>query len=197
MFTNNEYFFIPESKLRKKWKYLRDQFSVELGKFPPDDHEYRPKWVHFDSLLFLKEMVKPRELIKKPKGKVSRRRRSATSAFFSDDTGAESSVNGDDDDGSSSDHDMSLLELLDQGATSSSKRKNFAEDNGNGSAKKMKSFNAVPHETDDDENLFFFKSLLPHVRKIPNNKILLFRNRIQQVVEEFAYRSEIEDVKIF
>lgn len=134
-------------------------------------------------------MVKPRELIKKPKH-VNRRRRSSTSAA-SDDPGADSSV-----EDSQSEHDMSILELLDQEASSSStKRKIVSDDNGHGTAKKVKK--SFTPETDHDENLFFFKSLLPHVRKIQENKVLSFRNHIQEVVEEFAYRSEIEDVKLF
>lgn len=39
----------------------------------------------------------------------------------------------------------------------------------------------------DDDHACFFKSLLPFVRKIPEEKVLLFRGRLQQLVEEFAY----------
>jgi len=52
--------------LRKKWKYLRDQFSVEFGKIKPPHsgdpggESYEPKWPHYRSLLFLKDIVKPR-----------------------------------------------------------------------------------------------------------------------------------------
>ncbi|XP_050315311.1 uncharacterized protein LOC126749663 [Anthonomus grandis grandis] len=57
-----------ENKLRKKWKYIRDQFSVELGKFPPprsgDAANDTPtsKWPYFKLLLFLKDTVMPRKL---------------------------------------------------------------------------------------------------------------------------------------
>lgn len=143
-------------------------------------------------------MVKPRELIKKPKHVVRRRRKQSSASGDADDRDDDTS-----DADSESEHDMSLLELLEQGANStgtSSKRKSYKDDNGHsfGSAKKMKHpLNVVAHEDEDDENLFFFKSLLPHVRKISENKVLSFRNRIQEVVEEFAYRSEIDDVKLF
>lgn len=52
--------------LRKKWKYLRDQFAVELGKMPPPHSGdegidfYRPKWPYFRLLFFLKDSVKAR-----------------------------------------------------------------------------------------------------------------------------------------
>ena len=54
--------------LRKKWKYLRDQFSVKFGKIKSPHsgdlggESYEPKWPHYRSLLFLKDMVKPRAL---------------------------------------------------------------------------------------------------------------------------------------
>lgn len=40
---------------------------------------------------------------------------------------------------------------------------------------------------DEDEHLHFFKSIIPHVRKIPEPKLLTFRGRMQSIVEEFAY----------
>ena len=49
--------------LRKKWKYLRDQFSVEFGKMKPPrsgdpaGESYESKWPHYKSLLFLKDIV--------------------------------------------------------------------------------------------------------------------------------------------
>ena len=38
-----------------------------------------------------------------------------------------------------------------------------------------------------ENDLLFFHSLLPHVNNIPANMKLSFRNRIQKVVDEFAY----------
>jgi hypothetical protein len=45
---------------------MRDQFSVEFGKIKPPrsgdsgGEPYEPKWPHYKSLLFLKDIVKPR-----------------------------------------------------------------------------------------------------------------------------------------
>jgi hypothetical protein len=53
--------------LPKKWKYLRDQFSVEFEKIKPPrsgdpgGESYELKWPHCRSL-FLKDTVKPRAL---------------------------------------------------------------------------------------------------------------------------------------
>lgn len=46
---------------------MRDQFAVELGKIKPTRSgdpggiTYEPKWPHFKSLLFLRDVVKPRQ----------------------------------------------------------------------------------------------------------------------------------------
>lgn len=40
---------------------------------------------------------------------------------------------------------------------------------------------------DDDEHLLFFKTLLPHVRKIKPEQILTFRGMVQNLVQDFAY----------
>jgi hypothetical protein len=45
---------------------------------------------------------------------------------------------------------------------------------------------AMKNRQSENEELFF-RSLLPHVNNIPANMKLRFRNRIQQVVDEFAY----------
>ncbi|GFO06584.1 transcription factor adf-1 [Plakobranchus ocellatus] len=39
----------------------------------------------------------------------------------------------------------------------------------------------------EDEDRMFLKTLLPHIRKIPQHMKLRFHSRIQSVVEEFAY----------
>nr|CAD7417096.1 unnamed protein product [Timema poppensis] len=58
--------------LRKKWKYLRDQFTIEMGKFPPcrsGDPNGHPesKWPYFKSLMFLVGVVKPRTTLNNSK----------------------------------------------------------------------------------------------------------------------------------
>nr|CAI5851851.1 unnamed protein product [Callosobruchus analis] len=46
-----------------------------------------------------------------------------------------------------------------------------------------------PNKEPEDEHLLFFKSLLPHVRKIPESRILFFRTVIQNVVQEYCYQN--------
>lgn len=40
---------------------------------------------------------------------------------------------------------------------------------------------------DDEEDMMFFKSLLPHVKRIPDTQKLTFRSRLQELVQQFAY----------
>ncbi|KFM57140.1 hypothetical protein X975_18390, partial [Stegodyphus mimosarum] len=56
---------IDEGTLRKKWKYLRDQFAVELGKIQALSSEAETvtsNWPYFTSLLFLKDSIKARAM---------------------------------------------------------------------------------------------------------------------------------------
>ena len=46
---------------------------------------------------------------------------------------------------------------------------------------------AIKNHQPENEDLLFFRSLMPHVNNIPANMKLHFRNCIQQVVDEFAY----------
>ena len=46
---------------------------------------------------------------------------------------------------------------------------------------------AMENRQPENEDLLFFRSLEPHVNNIPANMKLCFRNRIQEVVDEFAY----------
>ncbi|MPC54462.1 hypothetical protein E2C01_048379 [Portunus trituberculatus] len=47
----------------------------------------------------------------------------------------------------------------------------------------------INHKEDkeDDEDQMFFKSLLPHVKRIPAVQKLTFRSRLQELVQQFAY----------
>jgi len=46
---------------------------------------------------------------------------------------------------------------------------------------------AIKNCQPENEDLLFFRSLLPHINNIRANMKLRFRNGIQQVVDKFAY----------
>lgn len=61
------YFFVSDQTLRKKWKYLRDQYATEISKLvrPKSgagaDEVITCKWQYFNALSFLKDIVKARK----------------------------------------------------------------------------------------------------------------------------------------
>lgn len=138
--------------MRKKWKYLRDQFAAELAKIYASLSEdepsvsYETRWPHYNSLLFLKDVIKVRNPLRKSK---SLNRASSLSNTSEDDE---------------------ELEV---------KRKRF-------SRPKAKT-------AEDDEHTLFLKSLLPHIRKIPPERLLSFRNDIQRTVDIYAYQCEFPE----
>ncbi|XP_066962169.1 uncharacterized protein [Macrobrachium rosenbergii] len=177
-----------ETELRKKWKYLRDQFTVELRKYPTGDaaaDSQTPKWRYFKSLMFLKDVVKARP----------------STGNLSDALSSE--VHSDD------------VELSEEGVVISPTHTRDTlidermEINGNNrSTKYLRTDNQCQSILDaerqklqyllekssrkrareEDEDLLFFRSLLPHVKKIPDSEKLTFRNRIHEVVEQFVYK---------
>lgn len=82
------------------------------------------------------------------------------------------------------------------------KRKNRAESIGNAlieienqKLKYLKEKATLPTVSqptiNEDEDRSFFNSLMPHVKKIREDRKLLFRTEIQQVVQRFAYTDQI------
>lgn len=200
--------FFPEAKVRKQWKYLRDQFSVELGKHPPirsgDPAEdmLTSKWPYFTQLLFLKDIVKPRTAtgnLPRTSTQVTYQEESQDSSEHNDNSGneeasersqqesvVESSITSPSLPSPTTPIVTPIITKKRRGITDTyqetmldiERRKvEYLE-----SKVKKNSFTK-----EEDEHFSFFKSLLPHVRKIPENKILSFRNRVQDLVHEFCY----------
>lgn len=208
-------FIFTVNSLRKRWKYLRDQFSVELGKIPQSRSgdaasEYTSKWPYFKSLLFLKTTVKARM----PKGNLSvivnnnmlRTERSPGCDDQNFDEETQEMFSEASEDLLSEVQapiDKTLQSLSETPSSSPSppvpvhlkpKRKRSQADSWNAAIidiekqklqyLKEKSEN----KTDNDEDLLFFKSLLPHVRNIPQERKLAFRSQVQELVDQFAYQ---------
>lgn len=122
------------------------------------------KWKHFKQLDYLRSTVAPRTYGKDD---------------YSDD---------DVDDQSSSDY-------FEKNSSKLEKRKKLKSEKPKKKKKTAKSKPVADSDNvsdkyvveDDDEHLYFFKSIIPHVRKIPESKLLTFRGHMQCIVEEFAY----------
>lgn len=213
--------FFSDGVLRKKWKYLRDQFTVELGKITPSRSgdpagaTYEPKWPHFKSLLFLKDVVKPRQST----GNLTCARKvippTSNDDIAQTKEGEEDGlddVDGMFDGNNEKEHESEDMcessVVADPGQNVNSGEMSFSPETfgrkrkrneGNSKynetiieikKKKVQCLeNALTNRQEEGEDMLFFRSLLPHVSSIPANMKLRFRNRIQQVVEEFAYPS--------
>ncbi|CAH0400297.1 unnamed protein product [Chilo suppressalis] len=160
--------------LRKKWRYLRDQYAVETSKIPRAlEGSYTPKWPPFKSLHFLKGVIPRRDRKRKV-----RRSSSNTSDDQNDEQSDMAAMSYQEDES----HDPFEDEV---DVKPSRKKLIFASSN-----------NAItyqeerPKEEDDNEHMYFFKSLLPHVREIPRRRLLAFRSCIQAIVEDFAYSTD-------
>ncbi|RVE41566.1 hypothetical protein evm_013783 [Chilo suppressalis] len=163
-----------EMLLRKKWRYLRDQYAVETSKIPRAlEGSYTPKWPPFKSLHFLKGVIPRRDRKRKV-----RRSSSNTSDDQNDEQSDMAAMSYQEDES----HDPFEDEV---DVKPSRKKLIFASSN-----------NAItyqeerPKEEDDNEHMYFFKSLLPHVREIPRRRLLAFRSCIQAIVEDFAYSTD-------
>ncbi|CAL4166370.1 unnamed protein product [Meganyctiphanes norvegica] len=173
-----------EFELRKKWKYLRDQFSVEFGKFPlslssdASEHQ-KSKWKYFHLLTFLKTIVKPRISDK------------VISDVRTSDTASPGSFNNEEDNTDDFEPPLESQEGTSKFPKTEEYNKKFQYILSRSNRKRDREDDEYRsrNREDTDEDLMFFKSLLTHVRKIPDNKKLKFRNRIQDLVEQFAYSS--------
>ncbi|XP_045482789.1 uncharacterized protein LOC123686591 isoform X2 [Harmonia axyridis] len=219
------------NKLRKKWKYLRDQFSVELGKCPilrsgdaPED-ELSSKWTYFTQLLFLKDVVKPRASSGNLSAALQLHQREygddASQSFTRCDVSNENEYFDEIPQGSDrneigstfsfknnkeqdtenirADCDNENASTLSPASTGTEKpvakrRRTLMNDEFNTSLldiekRKLEYLEAKSRRQsyEEDEHLLFFKSLLPYVRKIPESRILAFRCRVQELVDDSIY----------
>lgn len=193
-------FLFAEGALRKKWKYLRDQFSVEFSKIPINrsrdegDGPCVSKWPYFKSLLFLRDIVRARA----SSGNCTNQKLEIDGVIKAEseicDGGQAEEVETEDEesirDNQGSVNINAASETL---LTPGQKRK---RDTSSWSdrmlrieeqkleyllEKKSKKMDA------SERMLYFLKSLMPHIEKIPENRELAFRRRVEWLVDEFAY----------
>lgn len=215
-----------EDKLRKKWKYLRDQFGTELSKLtrPRSGSGVgaiaKSKWQYFDQLSFLRDVVQCRQ----SSGNLKQPTQSSetvsilpeTREFYEEPTDPKEPT--EEESTTQNCREGEVMEttfkpinvepqthsqrLVHVNPMPGSSRKRARPDEFNKSileleqrkvdllAQKISNRNC-----EEDENLLFFKSLLPHVRKICPGKMLSFRNKIQEVVQEYAYNQPISAIQ--
>lgn len=188
--------------MRKKWKYLREQFCVELGKISQahsgdeGSNTESTKWPYFKPLMFLKDVVKPRQtvlsansnlLITVPVDPASftdgygELKDESQDAVCPDDNGSEPETT----------HSPQEAPISSSGFLSKCRKRCCPSENASiheidtKRQQLIKSYKEK--EKSDDEDLLFFRSLLPHVRNVHPSQKLLLRTKILEVVSQFVY----------
>ncbi|XP_050714392.1 uncharacterized protein LOC126997371 [Eriocheir sinensis] len=199
-----------ESLVKRKWKYIGDKFAVELEKFPS-----RSKEQYSQLFRFLIDIVKPRVLTGNFSSMLAKGK-SETSLPGSSQVGnqtddveppldkeegmpasptltQDTSVRGDED----LDKHKIILDFSHpkKKATGKSlKTEDYNQSILEIERQKMQYLREISNQNqgkDDDEDLMFLKSLLPHIKKILDANKLTFRSRIQELVQQFAYQVPI------
>lgn len=191
----NNYFFL-DAPLRRKWKYLRDQFAIEMGKYPPcgsgypDGHPVS-KWPYFQSLLFLVDVVKPR-ILPKNRSQAQWDNDYPETVAYSADSGTDSRDGLQEIETKHSKQFAARDTNMDETENPVKRKRNdlilkydCREDIEKQEASWLEG--VLQERKDENDDMLFFRSLLSHVGSIPQHLKLRFRNRVLELVQEFAY----------
>ncbi|RVE49701.1 hypothetical protein evm_005676 [Chilo suppressalis] len=201
---------VEEAALRKKWKYLRDQFCVEFSKIkqprsgdPGGETSHDPKWPHYRSLLFLKDIVRPRASsgnLREPSQETYTEAAPINAQEEFIEINDEFHNVSEDLNEDLSEGDPCSMADVPQAVTKEVKKTQKRRHDSNAKynaaiieieTKKAKLLeDTLKNRQTEDDDLLFFRALLPHVKKIPPHRKLRFRNRVQEVVDEFAYNHD-------
>lgn len=197
--------FIAGDNVQKKWKYLRDYFRNEATKIKPirsgdaGNQDVSPCWPYYKQLLFLKDQIKNRN---------STGNLSAKQQIETIEVGEDGEV--EDAESVEVEEDRGIVEVEGVGREKelssvagetvveprvkldSRVRKRPNERIGeallNVEKEKLQFLKEKREKKDSkNEDMLFFGSLMPHIQKIPPEMKLLFRNKVSELVQEFAY----------
>lgn len=195
----NIIYLLSEHELRKKWRYLRDQFCIELGKSTQprtgasDGESSTSKWPYFETLMFLKDIVRPRLPLRYLKKMGSQGNMTEEDNIYTDTDKAQENEDDLKDLSPSITQNDPVSPSQSQESISQKRLQDHDNAKNNGKISEIKTKKtklledaSKTHKPDSDD-FIFFQSLLPYVEKIPPNLKLKFRNQIQQVVDEFAF----------
>lgn len=170
-----------------------------MGKLPPPrsgDSGDRPesKWPYFKSLMFLLGIVKARTSasnLKKPENE----NEDLVSHYVSKETDSQQDVQEIDNQVSDDQRQQAQMNSPSSDVFSRKRKRNNANKNYNQEMLDLETKKAsllervINDRGSDDDDALFFRSLLPHVSKIPQHLKMRFRSRVQMIVDEFAYAS--------
>lgn len=187
-------FCLAEKLLRTKWKSLRDNFRQEIKKIPKHctledgtSTGYVPTWAHFPKLTFLTDQMSLKQpFLLNITEHLNEDSPDNTQEPLTDDLSLISEEQ---------DHSISVTNgrhpqkrKLTAIATNSEKRHcNIHSD----SAEDSFSFFDENSSQEGNDDYHFFMSLLPYVRFLPRPKVMLLRMKIQEMVYNELYSTEI------
>ncbi|XP_072388793.1 uncharacterized protein [Diabrotica undecimpunctata] len=202
IYADKEWGYIAEStgftkeEARKKWRSLRDQFAKELKKLPKSESgelfHYQGKWQYFTSLLFLRDSVSHRDAksnIPEPQEPIVQKE--DIEDFDLDRNGEMLS---DDHDDQSLSLDVTAESTVSSNffspqamqAPCCSKRKKNGSPEHFIEHQMLETESKEPPNLDkqEDDDLMFFKSLLPYIKKLNPIQKLRIRSKFQNILIE-------------
>ena len=229
---------------------MRDNFAVQYGKGEAERDNSQPRWIYFQQLLFLKDVVTPRGLFKSSRRKETESsqrvalppnedeyessteqtdlaavKQETSSVHEAEDQRTQGLENSDrdhpeeDDEAETSERPIRTTGLGREGFSTKTaslgetptrlhprekRKRKFGGQDANSSysgdldqlAPQPKSQRhcyserqAMEMTESGDMDLMFLRTLLPHIRLIPQHKKLRFQSKLLALVERFAYRT--------
>ncbi|XP_017474488.1 PREDICTED: uncharacterized protein LOC108365061 isoform X1 [Rhagoletis zephyria] len=175
--------------IKKKWKQLRDTFRTELKKIPPErsgdpgpggSKGNASQWPHFTSMLFIRDQIKCR----KSSGNLTQQKPLEKSIYIEDEDN-NSSIDMDinktpkgqgSKENYSVENSMSTFEVETPNTSQSARKKLKRNDEVNAEIIKIekRKLDLLEQKSKqkiqtDDEDMAFFVSLLPHIKKMDKN----------------------------
>jgi hypothetical protein len=173
--------------VKQKWKNLRDTFRVELKKtkrYSNTDSSLRSLWAYYDDMYFLKDILKTRRLTDgddgpdNSEGLADVKVEPDSEITFSPNPLADNDTN----------HGI-VIENVTSLRPQSEEVNTTQEQKSRRGAKRKRSHDGDNADSDEeqDDDLLFFRSLLPFTRKLDQDKKLLFRMNVQQMLYNQLY----------
>ena len=180
---------------KQKWKNLRDTFRVELKKTKrysgldaSDPIQSRSLWAYYEDMYFLKDILRTRRVNDFPDGPTTSEIAETLNENVKIENDSEiaysPSANIEEETENSSNFVIGNVTSLhpqsdDADTTHEHTMKRVA--------KKRKSESGEGNDDDQDDDLLFFRSLLPFVKRLDQDKKLLFRMNVQQMLYNQLY----------
>ncbi|XP_014103793.2 uncharacterized protein [Bactrocera oleae] len=187
---------LQREEVKKKWKYIRDQFRAELRKISVPisgdndiiDSDFHSKWPYFKQLLFLKDQMKHREL----SGNLKKIRTIPDESGNEDPLGVNDDISSlnisqiEDTDDTCDKFELNIPPPTKKKYLSQSKSTSQLLEIEKRKLLLLEKKHSEKKERDEDEA--FFESLLPHIRKLEPEAKLLCRMDIQNIVYNHVYQ---------